>query len=712
MGQLVLDKQEALQQRRAGAVEAAVTEALALVRAGEHVHALAILMRRPRLTQSNDFACYLAGVIHASMGHCGEALSYYERAAALRNNYAAAHYGRALMLQQLGRPEEALAAYDEAMRCGPADAVMLHNRCAALHQLGRLEEALSACAHALTLAPGYIPAMSAQARILEELGQTGEALDAYAKLLKACPADATVWHDCAAILAAQGQWEPALQGFLEALSLLPEYTRARYGAAKVLQELGRQAEALEMCTELLRRVPDHLEALILQGNLLHEAGRLDEAMAALDAAVRLAPADSRALCNRGATLHLLGRQDEAAASYDAALLLTPDFAEAWLGQGNVHLKSFRLEEALASFGRARQLAPDYAKAHCGCALALREMGRFAEAAECFERSLALDTDLADTHANYGAMQLLLGDFERGWEGYEYRRVYGEHSKFNLIFPWPEWKGEPLAGKRIAVLDEAAHGDVLMLARYLPVLAAMGARVTLQCRPSMLRVLAALRPAVVLVEECPKDAEFDFCIPYFSLPRVFRTRINSIPAPLQYLRPEPALAAKWAERIGMHGFRIGINWQGSPDPAVDIARSAPLTAYAPLSTLNGVRLISLQKHHGLEQIAGAGFAVETLGDEFDAGPDAFADTAAAMASLDLVVTVDTSIAHLAGALGRPVWVALKQVPEWRWMMERETSPWYPSMRLFRQQMRGDWGPVFSRMAAVLRTNAVGLPRRAP
>jgi hypothetical protein len=206
--------------------------------------------------------------------------------------------------------------------------------------------------------------------------------------------------------------------------------------------------------------------------------------------------------------------------------------------------------------------------------------------------------------------------------------------------------------------------------------------------------------VRLIDEIETDATFDAQIAISSLPRAFATRLDSVPTPIPYLRAEPALSEKWAERIGPDGFRIGIVWQGNPNPEADMARSVPLAAFAPLAGLPNVRLISLQKGFGAEQIASlpATMTVETLGEDFDAGPDAFIDTAAAMMSLDLVVSCDTSIAHLAGALGRPTWVALKKDAEWRWLRGRDDSPWYPTMRLFRQSHRGEWRRVFAAMVA--------------
>jgi hypothetical protein len=258
-----------------------------------------------------------------------------------------------------------------------------------------------------------------------------------------------------------------------------------------------------------------------------------------------------------------------------------------------------------------------------------------------------------------------------------------------------------------VFAEQGLGDIVQFARYLPLLKERGAEVTLLVADRMHAVLRAAFPDIAIETQVAQRTAraCDFQCAMMSLPIGFATRVDNVPAAIPYLKPDPARIAHWRAHIGAHGLRIGICWQGSPDPDVDAGRSVPLEAFAPLAAIAGVRLISLQKHTGTEQIARVPFAVETLGPDFDSGPDAFIDTIAAMESLDLVISPDTSIAHVAGALARPLWIALKRVPDWRWMLERPDTPWYPGARLFRQERAGDWTGVFARMHAAL----MSLPR---
>jgi hypothetical protein len=250
--------------------------------------------------------------------------------------------------------------------------------------------------------------------------------------------------------------------------------------------------------------------------------------------------------------------------------------------------------------------------------------------------------------------------------------------------------------------EQGLGDILQFCRYAPLLAERGAEVVLEVPRTLVRLLGGLSGKVTLVARGDPLPDFDLHCPLMSVPGRLATTVEMIPAPVPYVAADAVRAAHWTARLPADGLRIGIGWQGNPAGTVDRGRSAPLAAFAPLARVPGVRLISLQRHHGLDQLERLpdGMTVDTLGGDFDSGPDAFLDAAVVMANLDLVISTDTAIVHLAGALGRPVWVALKAVPHWTWMIDREDSPWYPSARLFRQVTDGDWRGVFDRMAAEL------------
>jgi tetratricopeptide (TPR) repeat protein len=635
-------------------------QALALLQTGCNEEALQCLATRPEITRGDSFACYLAGLINVNLGQDTAALPFYDRALALKPDYADAIEARARLMQRAGRFDDAVAAYDALFAFKPA------------------------------------AALAAKAAILHGLDRGEEAFEAYYALTSANPCDATAWYNCGSILAARGEQGVAYEYFHKALECDPNYGMALYGAATALQKLDWPDEALAVCDKLLAQAPADFNAWFLRGNLLYSVARAPEALAAFEKALALSPGNLSVLCNRGETLRQLGRFPEAAAMFDEALAKNPRSVEALLGRGIIEFKNARTENALLYFNTALEADPRSATAFTGRALAMQELGCFDEAMADFKRALVLAPGLVEGHCNLGALQRLLGDFENGWEGDEYRKLWDDECKINAKAVWPVWNGEPIAGKKLLVLDEAAHGDIIMLARYFPVLAGLGAKVTFKCRPWIIELIKNV-PGVRIVAKTDPGERFDYQVHLFSLPRVLKTRIDTIPASVPYIEADPALAAKWAGRLGSHGFKIGIAWQGNPNPKVDMARAAPLAAFAPVAAIPNVRLISLQKGFGTGQLADCKVEVETLGEDFDAGPNAFIDTAAVMANLDLIVSVDTSVAHLAGAMGRPVFVALKHVPEWRWMLDRADSPWYPTMRLFRQPKRGYWTGVFESIA---------------
>jgi Flp pilus assembly protein TadD len=494
----------------------------------------------------------------------------------------------------------------------------------------------------------------------------------------------------------------------------------------------RPADALASYDQAIALAPALLGVHNNRGLMLMALERQSEALAAFDRELAINPVDAKTLNNRGVALFDLGRSADALDSYDRALALDPDYAEAINNRGVALRKLKRPADALACHERAMALRPGYIDAFRNSIAALRELGRLEEALSACEQALAVDSADPDTLASYALVQydigkfegaiaaidkalesdprnaeavfsramiaLKLGDFEAGWRDYETRfdqKDYGAHA---LHMDLPRWSGEPIAGKHVIVYEEQGLGDVIQFARYLPLLAEAGATVTFYVKSKLHRLLRPLAKSVEIIDE-PKPGYYDYQAAIMSLPRGFGTTHATIPANVPYLQPEPDLIDRWRDRINPAGFKIGIIWQGNPDSNADIGRSYPVAALQAIAGIPGVRLISLQRYHGLDQLTRlpAAMQVETLGDDFDSGPDAFVDTAAVMASLDLIITSDTANAHLAGALGRPVWIAVKHVCEWRWLCDRSDNPWYPTARIYRQTARGDWPGVFDAMA---------------
>jgi Flp pilus assembly protein TadD len=495
----------------------------------------------------------------------------------------------------------------------------------------------------------------------------------------------------------RGRYAEASQRLDAAIAQKPDFAEAFSLGGFILERGGRTEAAQRFYGRAVEMRPDLAAAWLNLGKLLTRQTRFVEALGALDRGLTLAPQDADAHNTRSAALRGLWRLDEAAEAARRALKLRPKFPEAAVNLGTALFKAGRCAEALAAYQKAEKLRRDYGDAICGQALSLRALGRLEDARAAFDRAVALGC--REAVSGRGCLDLMLGRFAEGWEGYEARWVDGKSLAEALGVRYPLWRG-PQARERVLVLNDHGLGDTIQFARYLPLMREAGAEPHFLCPAKMHGLIGPLAEGRIYERE-PLDVAFDSQIAISSLPRAFGTRLDTIPAATPYLHPEPARVARWADHIGGGGFRVGCVWQGSANPEADIGRSYPLRELAPLAAAPGVRLISLQKGFGEEQLfQNPGFAVERLPPDFDFGGQAFLDTAAAMASLDLVVTCDTSIAHLAGALGRPVWVALKSDSEWRWLRGRDDSPWYPTARLFRQSEAGDWGSVFAAMAAAL------------
>lgn len=369
-------------------------------------------------------------------------------------------------------------------------------------------------------------------------------------------------------------------------------------------------------------------------------------------------------------------------------------------EGDEHTQAGRFEEALKGFKGALALDPLSAPLRFNIATTLHALKRFKETVEWYDKTLEVAPGFAMAHHNKATTLLQLGQIAEGFREYEWRKVcpgWADDVRYALDRPW---RGENLAGKTLFIFSELFQGDLIQFGRYALLAEQAGAKVILGAPAAMHALLRTMSPTLTLIADDAPTPDYDFQVGLMSLPTLFGTTLRTIPSYPQYLQADPVRLARWKERIGDEGFKVGIAWQGSVRANL---RSFPLAvAVERLGQLPGVRIISLQKHAGLEQLeALPPGAVETLGEDFDPGPDAFVDTAAAMASCDLFITTDTSVVHVAGGLGVPTWVAVPYVGDWRWLERGADCPWYPSVKVHRQRSRGDWTSVFDEMAKPLR-----------
>jgi tetratricopeptide (TPR) repeat protein len=686
---------------------------VALGQLGEHEDAARLLAGS--LDVKPDRPSVLLNLAQAlrSLDREEEALRCCDRALSLDRSLAGAHRMRAASLTKLGRGQEGLASYGEAVRLAPSDPAALTDLGNALDEAGRPRDALDCFLRAIALNPSLAGAHYDHGRISARLGNHAQALQSFERALALQPQNPILHNNRGNALKELGRLPEAVQSFTLALAIEPGNPDTLHNRAVVLVLLGRYAEALADYDDLLARVPENAPDLIGRGTSLVALRRFSEALAPLDRAIALLPRDATAHAQRGVAMLRLDRFADALVSFDRALALRSDLPEVLNNRGVALVELGRPQEALASFVRSLTFdgAPEDAYTNIG--LVLRSLGRYGEAASNFDRTLARKPGDARARFASAFVHLTMGDFKRGWPLYEARLEDPERAIPFRDFPVPRWDGrEALAGKTLLVHAEQGLGDAIQFCRYVPLLAARGVSVVFEVMPSLKALMRSLPGGAQIICRGERVPAVDFHCPLISLPLALGTDLGSIPAQVPYLAAEPDRTHRWKSQVGaLPGLRIGISWQGNPTVERLFwarGRSIPLAALAPLSELPGISLVSLQKGAGSEQLREVEFRdrVVDLSAEIDQGPDAFLDSAAVIAELDLVITSDTSIAHLAGAMAVPTWIALPAVAEWRWLLDRDDSPWYPTARLFRQPRSGDWDSVVAALVTALTLRTQG------
>jgi tetratricopeptide (TPR) repeat protein len=649
-----------------------------------------------------DFgALYARGVILAELGQGSAAAEVLDLAVAVNGDAVEARVALGQVLLGLQRPSDALASFETALRLQPALGAAHAARGDALRRVGRTADALQSYTRCIELEPQFAVAYLQRARAHLELGSSPDALRDLDQAVALRPDFAEAHEVRGAVLQSVGRAADALAAYDRAIALRPALWSAHSNRAALLANLGRLPEALASSETAIALHSDYPPAHHDRAQILCRLRRPQEALASCDRAIGLQPGYAAAHLVRGSALQDLRRPQEALASFDAAIALGAESALALSERAAALRRLERPEEALESANRALAIAPS-APAFVNRGAALHELGRHGEALASYERAVALDPSCATAYVNAAFCHLQLGQWEAGWPLYEWRhRLPGAAAVTPPTLPL--WRGGPsLRGRSILVCAEQGLGDIIQFCRFVPALEARGARVVLAVPLPMQRLLRTLSLTVEIVTSPVSASNADYCCPLLSLPLALAIRVTDVAGGSPYLRPEPERIRYWRDRLAGPGLKIGVSWHGSTIRE-DSGTPFPLQALAPISRLPEVRLISLQKGHGTEQLRSLSpdLHVEELGAEFDAGADAFVDTSAVIENLDLVITCDTAIAHLAGALGRPAWIALKHVADWRWLWERADSPWYPQHRLFRQLRRQDWGSVFDAMCAALR-----------
>lgn len=603
-----------------------------------------------------------------------------------------------------------------------------------LMQQGRADEALRALAPLLKAEPDNPDALALTGLAHAHRGENEEAARLMARALALNPNHPATQFNHANVLRKLERWSEAQQAYARVLVLKPDHAEARRAHAHVLAELKRDADAL---AELDRVATDRIDTLTLRAKLRFNAGRGADALADYDRIVALDPQNWEAWNNRGIVLDQFDRPEDALKSYDRALALRanddnvlhnrgaallcltryeealplferlvatdPDRADNWSCRGVALASLMRLDEALASFEKGLTLDPQSLRALNGKGMTLVALGRVDEAIAIYKTAARLHPGNPMTHGNLAFAELVAGNFKDGFANYEWRRKDGPIGKSQRSYPQGEWNGEDIAGKTLLLHPEQGLGDVVQFARFVPAIAANGARIVIEAPAPLANLLRTLAGGATVVRSGEALPSFDVHAPLMSLAHKLKLTLETIPT-APYLRADAQKRAAWRSRLApLQGKRVGVCWSGHRIHKNDHARSIPFATFSGMLEAKGVAFVSLQREVRPTDEAARSHpgVVDWMSEVAD-----FADTAALIAELDLVVTVDTSVAHVAGALGKPVWILLAAAPDWRWLLGRDDSPWYPTARLFRQQKLGDWPSVVTRVRNELAAFASG------
>jgi tetratricopeptide (TPR) repeat protein len=622
---------------------------------------------------------HLLGVIHYQKKNYNKAIQLLDLAIQLNPYISLVSFNRGLILHALNRFNEALESYDLAIKINPNYADAFFNRGNILQELKRFDEALESYDFAIKINPNYASAFFNRGNIFKDFNRLNEALDSYNFAIK----------------------------------INPNYASAFLNRGNILQEFKRFDEALESYDLAIKINPNYADAFFNRGNIFKEFNRFNEALESYDLAIKINPNYADAFFNRGIILQELKRFDEALESYDLAIKINPNYVDAFVNRGNTLQELKRFYEALESNDLAIKINPNFAELFYNRGIILQELKRFDEAFDSYDFAIKINPDYADAYWNKSLSLLLLGKVELGWQLFEWRWKREPLLLHSRCFSQPLWLGqEELHGKTMLLHAEQGLGDTIQFCRYAKLVKARGAHVILEVPQALVGLLSQLEGVDELIPTGSTLPDFDYHCPLMSLPLAFKTELNSIPSSTKYISADLNKSKEWRHKLGpTEKLKVGVVWNGgfrANQPkvwSVNERRNIQLSIFSSYLKDVDVDFYSLQKGDPAES--------EIKGRELDFWPNGnfynfmgevndFTDTAALIDNLDLVIAVDTSTAHLAAAMGKPTWILNRFDSCWRWLLDRNDSPWYESVKLYRQDESRDWAAVMTQVVQDLKS----------
>lgn len=659
-------------------------------------------------------ACYhnQLGVVYAGMGRCEEAIQSFRRAVRLKPDFAEAY--RSLLqlepdnisaslalgsvFEKRNQFRDALVCYREALQRNPRAVDLFVAIGCLLEKMDRHGDAETVFREALQTHPDNAELHLYLGQVLYRQERTAEAATCFEQAVALKSDFLTAWRELASVYRVLDRPEAMIKAYESIVALSPDDTTARFKLGCAYQGMGRLDAAVRCYTELLPLVPDSPHCLNNLACARMGRGDVEAAMRCFEECVSRFPDFAEGRFNFGRALKEMGEIDGVIREMQAAIRLCPDMHAAYNELGIALSAKRHYQKAIDHYQQVLRIKPGHGPAYYNIACALQEMGAYESAIDYYQQAIDANPDFAEAHFNKALLLLLLGHYREAWPEYEWRFKRSDmKDKYWSRFDVPAWDGGDIKGKWLYVQNEQGLGDTLQFVRFMPLLKALGANVVFEAKEQLMPLLKSAAGIDILVSretgEIPPCVD---CYTYlFSLPLLLDITLDKLPAECPYLCAENSKIDFWRRRLDGDDLKIGLAWAGNPDNPDDKYRSVPLEHFAPLAQLGGVRILGLQKGPRADEAKTVSWKnhIENLGDALQD----FSDTAAVMANLDLVISVDTAIVHLAGALGRPVWNLRHARPYWVWMRDRTDSPWYPSMKLYRQRTPGNWAPVIRQVA---------------